>query len=48
MCGSEIDIVQRMLLIHIMPRRIDQIVSYMGFGEGKGRKKKTRQSDVSA
>ena len=28
MCGSEIDIVQRTLLVRIMPRRIDQIVLY--------------------
>ena len=40
MCGSEIDIVQRTPLIHIVPRKIDQIVSYMGFSEGKGRKGK--------
>ena len=40
MCGSEIDIVHRMLLICIVPRKIDQIVSYMGFGERKGRKEK--------
>ena len=40
MCGSEIDIVHRTPLIHIVPRKIDQIVSYMGFGERKGRKEK--------
>ena len=40
MCGSEIDIVHRTPLIRIVPRKIDQIVSYMGFGERKGRKEK--------